>query len=110
MHLTCAGKPIDFAVLQVVDGQVVTREERSFVESMLAAQEGGQEGGTFGDDAAQLAADTQKTVKINHLSFNENGESKSSPSTGIVKELLQKLSRKQSIPVQKQSIVPMVAF
>ncbi|KAL3155218.1 Leucine-rich repeat-containing protein 9 [Trebouxia sp. C0010 RCD-2024] len=59
---------------EVVDGQVVTREERSFVESMLAAQEGGQEGGTFGDDAAQLAADTQKTVKINHLSFNENGE------------------------------------
>lgn len=44
------------------------------MESMLLAGQAGQGGGTFGDDAAQLGTETQKTVKINHLSFNENGE------------------------------------
>lgn len=83
-------EPVFVTVLQVVDGQVVTREERSFVESMLAAQEGGQEGGTFGDDPGQLASDTQKTIKINHLSFNENGEKQSTPVTGTVTELSSK--------------------
>ena len=73
-------------MLQVVDGQVVTKEERAFVESMLAAQEVGQEGGSLGDDAAQLATDTQKTVKINHLSFNENGEKPFTPVAGTATE------------------------
>lgn len=58
-------------MLQVVDGQVVTKEERSFVESMLLAGDPGQEG-SFGDDGTEA----QKTVKINQLSFNENGKKK----------------------------------
>ena len=55
---------------QEVDGQLVTAQERSFVETVLMS-----------DDSNQApAADTmtglepQRTIKINHLSFNENGE------------------------------------
>ena len=62
-------------MVQTVDGQLVTREERSFVDSMLLAGDTGQDGSSFGDDAA-MGSEPQKTVKINHLSFNENGESK----------------------------------
>ena len=62
-------------MLQVVDGQLVTMEERSFVESMLLAGDPGQEGSGFGDDAS-LGVEPQKTVKINQLSFNENGEAR----------------------------------
>ena len=53
---------------------MVTNEERAFVESMLLAGQSGQGSSSFADDAAQLGTETQKTVKINHLSFNENGE------------------------------------
>ena len=63
-----------FSVLQVVEGQVVTREERSFVESMLLAGDPGQEG-SFGDDTS-FGMEVQKTVKINQLNFNENGKKK----------------------------------
>lgn len=65
----------DAFTLQVVDGQLVTKEERSFVESMLLAGSPGQElqGSSFGDDSS-LGLDAQKTVKINQLSFNEHGK------------------------------------
>lgn len=65
----------DAFTLQVVDGQLVTKEERSFVESMLQAGSPGQElqGSSFGDDTS-LGLEAQKTVKINQLSFNEHGK------------------------------------
>ena len=52
----------------------MTKEERSFVESMLLAGDAGQEG-SFVDDSLN-GMEAQKTVKINQLSFNENGETK----------------------------------
>ena len=52
----------------------MTKEERSFVESMLQAGDPGQEG-SFGDDTS-YGTEAQKTVKINQLSFNENGKKK----------------------------------
>ena len=58
---------------QTVDGQLVTREERAFVDSILLAGEAGQDGSSFGDDPG-IGTEPQKTVKINQLSFNENGE------------------------------------
>lgn len=51
----------------------MTKEERSFVESMLLAGDPGQESSSFGDDTS-YGVEAQKTVKINQLSFNENGE------------------------------------
>lgn len=55
---------------QEVDGQLVTAQERSFVETVL-----------MNDDSSQPATadavvglEPQRTIKINHLSFNENGE------------------------------------
>ena len=67
----------DAFTLKVVDGQLVTKEERSFVESMLMAGSPGQElqSSSFGDDTS-LGLDAQKTVKINQLSFNEHGKRK----------------------------------
>lgn len=61
-------------MMQTVDGQLVTREERSFVDSMLLAGDTGQDGSGFGGDDA-MGTEPQKTIKINQLSFNENGES-----------------------------------
>ncbi len=59
--------------VQVVDGQLVTREERSFVDSVLLAGDPIQDGAGFVDEAA-AGMEPQRTIKINHLSFNENGD------------------------------------
>lgn len=57
---------------QVVDGQLVTKEERSFVDTVLLAGDPGAEDTSLADEAAAL--EPQRTIKINQLSFNENGE------------------------------------
>ncbi|DBA94023.1 TPA: Leucine-rich repeat-containing protein 9 [Trebouxia sp. C0004] len=59
--------------LKVIDGQLVTREERSFVDSVLLAEDPVADGASFGDEAA-AASEPQRTVKINQLSFNEHGD------------------------------------
>lgn len=58
---------------QVVDGQLVTKEERSFVDTVLLAGDPGAEDTGLADEAA-AALEPQRTIKINQLSFNENGE------------------------------------
>ena len=59
----------------MVDGQLVTREERSLVDSLLAADNPSQEGMVLLDGAAAPTLEPQRTIKINHLSFNDHGES-----------------------------------
>ena len=58
------------ACVKEVDGQLVTAQERSFVETVLLSDEAAQS--PVAD--AGLVLEPQKTVKINQLSFNENGE------------------------------------
>jgi len=64
--------------VQVIDGQLVTREERSFVDSVLLAEDPVADGAGFVDEAA-AASEPQRTVKINQLSFNEHGELYTNP-------------------------------
>ncbi|DBA66636.1 TPA: Leucine-rich repeat-containing protein 9 [Trebouxia sp. C0005] len=59
--------------LKVIDGQLVTREEQSFVDSVLLAEDSAADGAGFVDESA-AASEPQRTVKINQLSFNEHGD------------------------------------
>ena len=56
--------------VQEVDGQLVTAQERAFVETVLMNDESSQP--STAD--AVMGLEPQRTIKINHLSFNENGE------------------------------------
>ena len=56
----------------------MTREERSFVDSVLLAEDGCQDAPGFGGEAA-AGVEPQRTVKINQLSFNENSKQVSTP-------------------------------
>lgn len=62
----------------MIDGQLVTREEQSFVDSVLLAEDSAADGAGFVDESA-AASEPQRTVKINQLSFNEHGELYTSP-------------------------------
>ena len=55
---------------QEVDGQLVTAQERSFVETVLMNDDSSQPATAD----AVMGLEPQRTIKINHLSFNENGE------------------------------------
>lgn len=68
-----------------MDGQVVTSEEQSFVDSMLVAADLSQQSSGFGDEAAG-GMEPQRTIKINHLSFNENGRVDLEASVGLMRE------------------------
>lgn len=55
--------------MQEADGQLITSQERSFVETVLMSDGPSQSTATD----AVMGLEPQKTIKINQLSFKENG-------------------------------------